>query len=393
MIEFSQKDNFLTLTYSTDNPWVMNEFKKGYETVVTVKKTFHFLKKDLYLPNNVTEDENVVEFILGRKDGDYFKIGGRFFDIKQGVFIHKSIVFSDNFFIAIKSISVFKKISEVVSEDIYIGGEDLKALPESEFRKLLKDFPNSYEIRKYAHARMGSVLSNYFDSASKVQDKYDNYMNKRQSVQGEDLSEKFKTGEILKYEAILKKLDGMLKIETSYNEKQWQNEILDIILLLYPKYISVFQKTPVIDIYNKKNRELDILLVDVNGNIDIIEIKRPFDNQIITKGKYRDNHIPLRELSGTVMQIEKYIFYLNKWGKKGENMLTKKYKAKLPSKFKLKITNPSGMIIMGRDNNLSVAQKEDFEVIKRKYKNIIDIITYDDLLRRLRMVIESFKKH
>ena len=32
----------------------------------------------------------------------------------------------------------------------------------------------------------------------------------------------------------------MLNSENSYSENQWQNEILDIILLLYPKYILSF---------------------------------------------------------------------------------------------------------------------------------------------------------
>ena len=132
--------------------------------------------------------------------------------------------------------------------------------------------------------------------------------------------------------------------------------------------------------------------IDSNGNVDIVEIKRPFDNCIVTKNTYRDNHIPLRELSGTVMQIEKYIFYLNKWGKKGEDVLTNKYKEKLLDDFKIKITNPSGIIVMGRENCLSNIQREDFEVIKRKYKNIIDIITYDDLLKRLKFTIEQLKK-
>jgi hypothetical protein len=45
------------------------------------------------------------------------------------------------------------------------------------------------------------------------------------------------------------------------------------------------------------------------------------------------------------------------------------------------------MIIMGRSNNLAQEQKNDFEVIRRKYKNIIDILTYDDLLERLESVI------
>jgi len=132
--------------------------------------------------------------------------------------------------------------------------------------------------------------------------------------------------------------------------------------------------------------------VDANGHIDIIEIKKPFNNSIITKGKHRNNYIPLRELSGTIMQLEKYIFFLNRWGADGEKYLSAKYKAELPADIEIKITNPSGIIIMGRDNKLSAEQKLDFEVVKRKYKNVVDIITYDNLIHRLQITIEQIKK-
>ena len=46
---------------------------------------------------------------------------------------------------------------------------------------------------------------------------------------------------------------------------------------------------------------------------------------------------------------------------------------------------------MGRDTDLSIEQKQDFEIIKRKYNNVIDIITYDDLLRRLNFIIAAWK--
>lgn len=120
----------------------------------------------------------------------------------------------------------------------------------------------------------------------------------------------------------------------------------------------------------------------------MIEIKQPFDRCIVTEGQYRDNHIPLRELSGSVMQIEKYIYYLNRWGVVGEHALTKKYQDQLPVHFSIKITNPGGIIIMGRDKDLTQDQHRDFEVVKRKYKNILDIITYDDLIRRLEAILK-----
>lgn len=194
----------------------------------------------------------------------------------------------------------------------------------------------------------------------------------------------------MKYTSILEKLNEMLNDETSYSEVQWQEELLQIILLLYPKHIHVFKEAPVRDTYNNTNRNIDYLLVDSCGNTDIIEIKKPFNRGIVTKRTYRDNFIPLRELSGTVMQVEKYIFYLNKWGRKGEDQLTKYYKEELADNFQIKVTNPSGIIIMGRKNGLNKEQIQDFEVIKRKYKNVIDIITYDDLIERLEFTINQW---
>ena len=252
----------------------------------------------------------------------------------------------------------------MLTEDIFIGGNNAAALPETEFRRLIKNFPNTYELKKYAEARISAVLKNYADSIIDGEEKYNTYMNRKISQKGLNLFEKYKYHELEKYKAILHKLEKMLDSEESYNEKQWQAEILQIILLLYPKYICAFPEAPVRDTYNDKNRNIDLLLVDSSGNTDILEIKKPFDNCIVTKAMYRDNYIPLRELSGTVMQIEKYIFYLNKWGKKGEDILTHKYRDRLPANFRIKITNPTGIIVMGRDNNISTAQKEDFEVIK-----------------------------
>ena len=75
----------------------------------------------------------------------------------------------------------------------------------------------------------------------------------------ENLYKKFQESELTKYKSIYKKLEEMLVGEDQYNEKQWQNEMLQIILLLYPKYINVFENTPVKDDYNRKVRKLDYL--------------------------------------------------------------------------------------------------------------------------------------
>lgn len=395
MIGFERNKDLLILRYLSepDNQWIIDILNS--DETVTVKHVFYFAKHDLYdsRPIEEEEPETPLEFVLGRLDNNgYFKIDGRILNIDISIFIDDTITPSMKYFKAVRNISVFKKLAQIARQDIFIGGANSTAVPKDEFKKLIKNFPNTYELKKYSEARVSAVLKNYLDSFIDVKEKYDNYMNKKISEKGRDLLEHYRYSELEKYVAILSKLEKMLEREESYNERQWQAEILQIIRLLYPKYICAFEEAPVRDTYNNKNKKIDLLLVDSSGNTDILEIKKPFDNCIVTKGMYRGNYIPLKELSGTVMQIEKYIFYLNKWGKKGEELLTKKYKSRLPEHFSIKIINPTGIIVMGRDSNMSSAQKEDFEVVKRKYKNVMDIITYDDLLGRLRFTIDQLQK-
>jgi hypothetical protein len=189
----------------------------------------------------------------------------------------------------------------------------------------------------------------------------------------------------------------MLKDAEVYSEEEWQKLIVNFLLLLYPKYIAIIEKLHIKDFYSdplkSTPRYIDLTLVDANGTIDIIEIKKPFDNCLLSKAKYRDNYTPKNELSGAVMQAEKYIFHLNKWGRDGEVEILKKHKDKLPPNFEIKVTNPKAILILGRDKDFANDQKFDFEIIKRKYTNVMDIMTYDDLLRRLDNIITMMTKN
>lgn len=401
MISFYKNKNLLLLHYEPRDgvTWIKHRFEK-LETI-PLKKTFllsiHNLTENGQDELNYNYDENPIDgdgyvnFILGELIDDYYKLDRIILCLNNNLFIHKDIELKPEFFTAYQNISVFDKIDRLVMEDIYIGGNNENAIPIQDFENIISGFPNSYEIRKYTDARVSTILRNYLGTTTDAQKKYNIYMNKKISQVGENLLDSYKEFEYEKYKRILEKLQKMLVDEVSYNEKQWQNEILDIIILLYPKYIAVLPNVQIKDIYNDKFRYLDYLLVDSSGHIDIIEIKQPFDNCIMTFAHYRDNYIPMRELSGTVMQIEKYVHYLKSWAKFGEKTITEKYKENLPDKIEIKIRNPIGIIIMGRDNSLSEKQLDDFEIVKRKYKNVADIITYDDLIRRLRNQIEQFK--
>jgi len=390
MLEFRKEEKRVVLVYTgeiQESSWIYTELEQNGS--VTLRRTFTVTRKELISEKNPEDEDAAVEFEIATRVGEYYKFHKSVFRMENDLFIHKDIELTNKTFIAERNISIFSKLDHLVKEPIYIGGSEPNSIPKDAFIDLLRKFPNSYELTRYASARIDAVISSYLETKENYEEKYQKYMNRKATRIGDNLYKMVAAAEIAKYKSVLSKLTDMLDNEVSYSEKQWQKEILQVILLLYPKYIYVFEEAPVWDSYSQKNRSIDLILVDASGNIDIIEIKKPFDKCIVTHRTYRDNYIPLRELSGTVMQIEKYIFYLNKWGKKGEDKLTSYYRDKLADGFRIKITNPGAIIIMGRENELSDEQRQDFEVIRRKYKHVIDIITYDDLLRR----IDSMVKH
>ena len=394
MISISKSNNLLLLTYNPDGfsggvAWITKELDDYGK--VRISRAFNFTKKHISSHSN---DEWV--FKLGVLNRSYYKIEKDILNISNDLRIHSSCSINSKTFIENRGLSIFRHINSLVSEPIIIGGTNVNSMPESEFKGLLKQFPTHTELNHYVRSRITRILKDYFETTTDAQSKFEGYLNKKRTpkeISREPLSKEY---EVEKYEFIRDELMEMLKSPDAYVEKDWQNKILSFLLLLFPKYIAVLDNLHIKDFYSKPNkttnRYIDLTLVDVNGHIDIIEIKRPFENCLVSKGKYRDNFTPKKELSGAVMQVEKYIFHLSKWGRDGEEQINKIRQKELPINLPLKITNPKGIIILGSENSLTKDQLFDFEFIKRKYSNIIDIMTYDDLLRRLNNIIEMTKR-
>jgi len=394
-IKFFKKEKLLLLEYSPydGRDWVRFEFEADKD--VTIAKTFIFKKEDLYdeedKSHEFSYEEASVTLIFGKLDteGKYYEIEGRKLDISYNIFFDKNINFYPNYFIC-EGISIFRHIAKVVTGDIKIGIEDDECINIKTFERLIEKFPTSYELKLYAEKRITAIIRDEFDKTRDAEKKYEKYMGKKYSKSDVIESDITKEFEKEKYVYIHEKLTEMLKNQDMYTEPVWQKQILEILTIIFPKYLHVLPEVPVNDYYNEKRRRIDFTLIDYNGNIDIIEIKRPHDKPILTDNPYRDNYVPLRELSGTIMQIEKYLFHLTKGGKKSEKLINEYFHSKFISSLNIKIINPIGIVIMGRDKSLNKDQIADFEIIKRKYKNIIDIITYDDLLLRLERIIEKY---
>ncbi|MDQ0030891.1 Shedu immune nuclease family protein [Arthrobacter bambusae] len=403
MITFEDHGSKVALVYDPGSfrsaTWV--DHKLDSEGRATLSQVFTVQKTDL-LSREDTDEEDVRRFVIGSLDGQYRTIRADVLGLKHDLLIAMSVRLTRSTFVAERNISIFGRIDNLLTEQIVVGGNREDAIPVEEFARLLRRFPTSTEVNYYAAARVTRILREYLETKSDAERRLENYIERRERAgTKERLAAHGRISaanglELEKFTYVRERLAEMLEDAESYSEADWQSAVADLFLLVFPQYIAVLHNVHVKERYSKESkstdRYIDLMLVHANGCVDIIEIKKPFQRGLISKRRYRDNHIPVRELSGTLMQAEKYLFYLSKSGRDGEKAITKKHAANLPAGLDIKIANPKAIILAGRDSNLSAEERFDFEFIRRKYSNVVDIISYDDLLRRMDNVIATLTK-
>ena len=425
-IKFKRNNDKLYLIYSprNGNKGVLEKFKNNQE-LWPIRLTFNFSKNDLEDSKKEIDEFEDFVFLLGKIKNEYLQIDNAILNTSHDVYIQESIFVQkteyaginkkllptinslDKIFTASKNISIFSKIDKLCQEPIIIGGSAANAIPLEVFNLLIAKFPNSTELTHYAHARISNILQEYMlgmtDGERKLQEFFRRKEIRLQKIKKEpnnpviEIPTEMFESEIQKFTNIAKIIKDQLDSKLdSYAEHDWQNLITEILTFIFPQYIKVLSEVTITESYSrsdkKTKRRIDFMLVNANGYIDILEIKKPFASCILRKTEYRDNYVPKIELSGSVMQVEKYIYYLNNLGKNDEEKLTKEYQDQLPNGLDLKIRNPKGFILLGRSNKFEDKEMADFEFIKRKYSNITDIVTYDDLLNRIENIINALKK-
>lgn len=407
MISFDDSGGQVVLAYSPEQSgpsWL--DDKLDSEGEATLLHTFSVRKEDLLRPVGQDEfdylDEDVRRFLIGTVDDEYRTIRKDVLGLKHDLLLAGSIGIRQGTFIAERNISIFRRIDEMLDEQIVVGGPRVNAIPEDEFARLLHDFPTSTEVTHYARTRIARVLREYFDTMSDAESRLAAYMERRERsgpATPKETHGRISVASVLeleKFTYVRDRLAEMLSDAESCSEADWQAAVGDLFLLIFPQYVAVLHNVHVKERYSNQSRStdryIDLMLVGANGCVDIIEIKKPFERALVSKRQYRDNHIPVRELSGSIMQTEKYLFYLSKSGRDGEKAIMTKHAADLPAGLEVKITNPKAIILAGRDNSLSTQERFDFEFARRQYSNVVDVISYDDLLRRLDTVIAALTK-
>lgn len=390
-ISFEYAEGKLILCYT---PVVgLDDISKRLDTEdgVSIKHTF-WVTKDL-LCDGIEEDdwEETLRFYIGEVGEAYTQLNSEVFGTDNSFYFGNEIKLKPEMFTAYRNISILRKIDEVIERNFYIGGdwENHNGISKETFDELLEKFPKTAELDKYAHKRIASIIKDYFPECDKYEAIFEKFVESKNKSYASSVSAISKYNvqiELEQFTVAYQELIDMLNRYEAIDEKQWQEKIHNILQLLYPKYICCARE---IKFYGgKKDKQPDFLLVDANGFVDILEIKKA-DVRMLTQ--YRNNYVAAREISGAIQQIEKYIFCLNSSDKAKEDV-SKKLIEFLPEGVEVKIVNPQGILLAGRSNEFNCEQQKDFELIKRQYKHVADIMTYDDLAQRLKNIVASLQK-
>ena len=396
-ISFGRQGSELILTLAPERIYtheILEVLNKGDEW--RISHSFIVYKKHFRFEDT---EQNEIQFCVGTVYDEYTLIDSDVIGTEHKFYFSNAIKLDKRYFVAYRNISILLKIDHVVNQDVYIGGNHAEGyIPVETFELLIKKFPKTAELDYYAHARIATIIKEFYPNAEQHEIKFNKYMERQEkrlsSIFSQNVQTVFKknaTIEFQQFKILKHDLIELLNKADSISEHIWQEQIHGLLRLLYPKYIAGIREVVIkgVDCHDKRP---DFLLVDANGYIDILEIKRPSVQLLTEQSSYRNNYVPVRDLAGAVQQIEKYVYCLNVWGKEGEQELQKKLFSKLPVTVTPKIVNPQGILIMGRSNQFNYQQKDDFELIKRQYKHIAEIMTYDDLVQRIENIMAALYK-
>lgn len=393
-ISFEQKDNELILCYAPAMGVedILKRLSTGEDFLI--KRTF-WVTQSMLRESDEIDFEETLRFCIGSIGDSYTQIDQAVIDTDHRFFFGNDVKLSQAMFVAYRNISILRKIDRVISSDLYIGGEwDSKnGIPIEKYMELVQHFPKTAELDKYAANRIASILKEFFPECDRYEAIYKKFIERRSSIKSDLRATNASNAniqiELAQFTTALLELEEMLAQADGFREEIWQEKIQNILQLLYPKYILCTREVTFkgIDGYNKRP---DFLLVDANGYVDILEIKKP-DVQVLTRqASYRNNYVPVREFAGAIQQIEKYIFCLTSLEKSQKEVLNKLTEL-LPEGVVPEIVNPQGILLLGRSVDFNTQQKRDFELIKRQYKHVADIMTYDDLIQRLKNIVSALK--
>lgn len=351
-------------------------------------------------------DDTCLTFIIGVLENGYYRIFGLEGIDDGGLFITAQMLQlnqtdQSRLFVIPGRIqpSLWSRIVAInVPQVYYIGGNHAAAWPLMELVGAVKQLPQRHEISKYINAESSLRLQNFVTSKRNYPAILNETQTRRlQSATAGQSPEPVVESAFQGAQHAISTLRDVIQQHLDADdwiESQWQQQLEFVFPFLYPEYIASLREKelPVDHNSAKKNDRPDFVMLRDTGSVDIIEIKRP-SFQIMRDSLYRGNFHWSFELEGQLAQSEKYLYNLNRWGMSGENRFTKLFSEKLGSPTKVYIRSPKALLIIGRTDQLAEEQLRDYDILRTKYQDILDIISYDELLKRMDMILKRNFPH
>lgn len=164
-------------------------------------------------------------------------------------------------------------------------------------------------------------------------------------------------------------------LRKSISESQWGKFLESNIFLIDSKYIYSLQQ---LNLVLGGTRKVDFGLVDIQGYLDLFEIKKPETKLLSEKKDGRGNYVWSNQALEAIVQAEKYLYHAER---KGSAL---KEDIKREREIDLDVIRPRAYVIIGNSSQLdNPSKKDDFRILKNQFKNI-EIILYDELLERIK---------
>lgn len=172
---------------------------------------------------------------------------------------------------------------------------------------------------------------------------------------------------------IISKFEHLISSDSS--ESVWGKFLEKNLFLLDSKYIKSIAQ---LNLNLAGARNVDFGLMDSYGYLDIFEIKKP-TTKLLSKIKDRGNYYWSMDAVKAITQAEKYLYNAEK---KAPTLAEDIEREK--NGLKVKVVKPRAILLMGNTDQLDdIAKFDDFKILRNSLKNI-EVITYDELLIRLK---------
>lgn len=281
----------------------------------------------------------------------------------------------------------------------FLGGTVEPNFNLTDIKKIQNNLVTKTELDKYTMLQNSKFAEKYINTNSS---KFSLYLQKKQQAREADIPiiTSDNRDVIRQVNSVLRQKSSELKkmIEPDqvsdraiWNENDYQKILLEIFPFIFPQYTHFIREYQfkIDNNLNKKSERPDFLAATTNLSVDVIEIKKP-DFEIFKRGTYRGNSVFSSEVQGLISQIQKYIFNLERNAEKEESKITQTFKNKTDfdcgKSESLRVRSPKAIVVIGRKPN-SDEKIRDFEIYKRRYQDIEEFLTYDDILDRIDRII------